>query len=131
MRLLLVDIVRTALGETWPGVEHSIGLMYVAAILRARFGGRVTVRIHTLVSRPGHDEAERAEIRGILDETEPDVVGVRALSIGKDAIPAASRQPCNGVRIASQWPAGRTPPTPLATPSRARRSTAWSSVRTS
>ena len=34
MRILLIDILRTTLEEVWPSAEHSLGLMYLAAVLR-------------------------------------------------------------------------------------------------
>jgi anaerobic magnesium-protoporphyrin IX monomethyl ester cyclase len=86
MRLLLVDIVRTSLGEVWPSVEHSLGLMYLASAVRQHFGGVVETRIATLVSRPDRLDEESAWALQLLADADPDVVGVRCLSIGKDSL---------------------------------------------
>lgn len=86
MRLLLIDIVRTTLEEVWPSVEHSLGLMYLSSSLRQRFGDRVEVKIHTLVSKPKLQDQEAAAMRELLEEWQPEVVGIRSLSIAKDSL---------------------------------------------
>jgi radical SAM superfamily enzyme YgiQ (UPF0313 family) len=91
VRILLIDIVRTAIGDVWPAVEPSIGLMYVAAYLRRHLGDRVDVRITTLVSRAGCEEEERQQALAWLATHAPQVVGIRCLSIGKDALYALAR----------------------------------------
>jgi radical SAM superfamily enzyme YgiQ (UPF0313 family) len=91
MKILLVDIVRTSLEDVWPSVEHSLGLMYLSAAAKRRFGDRIDVRVRTLISKPKLRAQESATIRGHLEAWEPDVVGIRSLSIGKDSLYAAVR----------------------------------------
>ncbi len=91
MKVLLVDILRTSLEEVWPSAEHSLGLMSVAASLKHAYGERIELRIRTLVSKPSRPENDGRSILGELKEWEPDVVGIRCLTIGKDALPAVAR----------------------------------------
>ncbi|NIO16400.1 MAG: radical SAM protein [Deltaproteobacteria bacterium] len=86
MRILLIDILRTTLEEVWPSVEHSLGLMYIASSLKKQFGNRVTIRIWTLISKPNQHDDERRKTREILEEWQPDMVGIRCLTIGKDSM---------------------------------------------
>lgn len=86
MRILLIDILRTSLEEVWPGAEHSLGLMYLAAVLKRRFADEVEVKIETIVSRPNHADADRAAARAALERFQPVLVGIRCLSIGKDCL---------------------------------------------
>ena len=91
MKILLIDILRTSLEEVWPSAEHSLGLMYLAASLRERFGEEVTTRIWTLVSRPRRAESDRLAVLEQLTLFVPDLVGIRCLSIGKDAFHLVAR----------------------------------------
>jgi len=86
MRILLIDILRTTLDDIWPSVEHSLGLMYLASSLRREFGTRVTIRIWTFISKPNQAEYEQRTLRTVLEEWEPDLVGIRCLTIGKDSL---------------------------------------------
>jgi radical SAM superfamily enzyme YgiQ (UPF0313 family) len=86
MRVLFIDVVRTTLEEVWPSVEHSLGLMYLAATLKREFGTGVDIRIRTLISRPNQPEIERCQVNAMLDEWHPEVVGVRCLTIGRDSL---------------------------------------------
>jgi radical SAM superfamily enzyme YgiQ (UPF0313 family) len=86
VKILLIDIVRTTLEEVWPSVEHSLGLMYLSSSLKQRFGDLFDVRIWTLISKPKLFHKEDEDVRALLEEWEPDVVGVRSLSIGKDSL---------------------------------------------
>ncbi len=86
MKILFVDIVRTSLEEVWPSVEHSLGLMYLSSVLTQSFGDRVRLRISTLVSRPSRAAEDRNWAMTFLEEFEPDMIGIRCLSIGKDAL---------------------------------------------
>jgi len=91
MTILLIDILRTSLEEVWPSAEHSLGLLYLAASLRRRFGDAVTVHIRTLVSKPHLPDADRMALIHFLEESDPAVVGMRCLSIGKDALHTTAR----------------------------------------
>jgi anaerobic magnesium-protoporphyrin IX monomethyl ester cyclase len=86
MRILLIDILRTALEEVWPSAEHSLGLMYLAAAARRQFANAVDIRIWTLISKPHQPEQDRNEVVEQLEEFRPDLVGVRCLSLGKDVL---------------------------------------------
>ncbi len=86
MRILLIDIVRTTLDVIWPAVEHSLGLLYLAGALRRVHGDAVEIAIRTLVSNPYTVDTERAQVRAWLDELEPDLVGVRCLTMGASAL---------------------------------------------
>jgi radical SAM superfamily enzyme YgiQ (UPF0313 family) len=86
MKLLLLDILRTSLEEVWPSAEHSLGLMYIAAVLKEKFAERVQIRISTLVSKPNHPDNDREYVLDQLNEFQPELVGVRCLSIGKDSL---------------------------------------------
>jgi radical SAM superfamily enzyme YgiQ (UPF0313 family) len=91
MKILLFDIVRTTLEEVWPSVEHSLGLMYLSSAAKQRFGDRVEVRVRTLISKPKLGPQEGTFVRAELEAFEPDVVGIRSLSIGKDSLYATVR----------------------------------------
>jgi len=86
MRVLFIDVLRTTLDEVWPTAEHSLGLMYVSSTLKKELGSSVDIRIRTLISKPNQSEAERLAVRAMLEEWEPEVVGVRCLTIGKDSL---------------------------------------------
>ncbi len=90
MKILLIDILRTSLEEVWPSAEHSLGLMYLAASLRREFGDGVEVKIWSFVSRPRQPDHDSASVRAQLEEFQPHIVGMRCLSIGKDAFHAAA-----------------------------------------
>ena len=90
MRILLVDILRTSLEEVWPSAEHSLGLLYLAGALKRAHGGRISLRIRTLVSKPSQPGADTTAMLRHLEEWRPDVVGFRCLTIGKDALHAAA-----------------------------------------
>lgn len=90
MRILLIDILRTTLEEVWPSVEHSLGLMYLSAALKKEFGNRLDIRLSTLISKPRQPEVERSVVGRLLDQSRPDLVGVRCLSIGKDSLRAVA-----------------------------------------
>jgi anaerobic magnesium-protoporphyrin IX monomethyl ester cyclase len=91
MKILLFDIVRTSLEEVWPSVEHSLGLMYLSAAVKQQLGALVDVRVRTLISKPKLSAQESATVLRHLEEWQPDVVGIRSLSIGKDSLYAAVR----------------------------------------
>ena len=86
MRVLFIDILRTILDEVWPSVEHSLGLMYVSSSLKKEFGNSIDIRIRTLISKPNQSEEERSKVRALLVEWEPEIVGIRCLTIGKDSL---------------------------------------------
>ena len=86
MRVIFIDVLRTALEEVWPSVEHSLGLMYLSAALKREFATGVDIRIRTLISKPNQPEIERFQVGAMLDEWHPEVVGVRCLSIGRDSL---------------------------------------------
>jgi len=86
MRVLFIDVLRTSLEEVWPSVEHSLGLMYLSAVLKREFGTGVDIRIRTLISKPNQTETERCHVNEMFDEWHPDVVGVRCLTIGRDSL---------------------------------------------
>lgn len=86
MKILLIDILRTSLEEVWPSAEHSLGLMYLAAALSREYDDGVETRIWTLISRPNRPDEDRESVRGQLDDFNPDLVGIRCLSIGKDSL---------------------------------------------
>lgn len=96
MKILLIDIVRTSLEEIWPAVEHSLGLMYLAANLKREYHEKVKIQIKTLISKPNRDEDEQKRVQKILNDFEPELVGIRCLSIGKDSL-------INVTRTISQW----------------------------
>jgi anaerobic magnesium-protoporphyrin IX monomethyl ester cyclase len=84
MRVLLVDILRTSLEEVWPSAEHSLGLMYLAAVLRKQFDGMVILKIWTLISKPHQSDEDTTAVQEQLESFQPDLVGIRCLSIGSE-----------------------------------------------
>jgi len=86
MRILLIDILRTTLDVIWPAVEHSLGLLYLAAAVRREHGDRVEITIHTLVSNPYTAETEQRQVEQWLDEFQPALVGIRSLTLGAPAL---------------------------------------------
>jgi anaerobic magnesium-protoporphyrin IX monomethyl ester cyclase len=86
MRILLIDIVRTTLDVIWPAVEHSLGLLYLAAVLRKEHGDSVDITIRTLVSNPYTADSEQRLVQSWLTELEPDLVGIRSLTLGAKAL---------------------------------------------
>ncbi|HYW85155.1 MAG TPA: cobalamin-dependent protein, partial [Spirochaetia bacterium] len=91
MKLLFIDILRTALDEVWPSVEHSLGLMYLSSSLKKALGSGVDIRIRTLISKPNQPDAERSMVRLMLEEWGPQTVGLRCLTIGKDSLGVVAR----------------------------------------
>ena len=91
MKILLVDILRSGLEEIWPAAEHPIGLMYLSSVLKKRFGDRVSVKIWSLISIPHHPEEDKINMLNKLQEINPDVVGVRSLTISKDCMETVAR----------------------------------------
>lgn len=88
MRILFIDIVRTTIDDVWPTVEHSLGLMYLCAALHRRFGSKVETRIRTLLSRHVLSDQDREYVTTQLEQFQPEIVGIRCLSIGKDTLHA-------------------------------------------
>ena len=86
MNILLIDILRSGLEEVWPAAEHSIGLMYLSAVLKQQFGSRVTVELRSLISLPHHPDDDRENMWRLLDECRPDVVGIRSLTLSSDCL---------------------------------------------
>jgi len=86
MRILLIDILRTTLDVIWPAVEHSLGLLYLAAAARREHGDRVEITIRTLVSNPYTAETEQRQVEHWLDEFQPRLVGIRSLTLGAPAL---------------------------------------------
>ncbi len=91
MKILLIDILRTSLEEVWPSAEHSLGLMYLASSLKKEYDGRAEVRIWPLVSRPHQPDEDSRCVLEQLNSFHPDLVGLRCLSIGKDAFHRIAR----------------------------------------
>lgn len=91
MKILLVDILRSGLEEIWPAAEHSIGLMYLSSALKKHYGSRISVRIRSLISIPHHPEDDKYNMLQKLEEINPDVVGVRSLTISKDCVETISK----------------------------------------
>lgn len=85
MKILLVDILRTSLEEVWPSAEHSLGLMYLSSSLKNYFKDAVAIKILTLISKPGQSFNDRKTLLEQLNEFNPNVVGLRSLSIGQVA----------------------------------------------
>ncbi len=83
MKILLIDILRTSLEEVWPSAEHSLGLMYLSSYLKKQFKDAVEIKIFTLISKPNQSANDRRMILEQLNEFNPDVAGIRCLSIGQ------------------------------------------------
>jgi anaerobic magnesium-protoporphyrin IX monomethyl ester cyclase len=91
MKILFVDILRSGIEEIWPAAEHSVGLMYLSAVLKQRFGDRLDISIWSLISRPHHPEDDAEQMLRKLDEVRPDLVGLRSLTISKDCVKTVAR----------------------------------------
>lgn len=96
MNILLIDILRTSLEEVWPSAEHSLGLMYLSSYLKKQFNNAVTIKIFTLISKPNQSSNERRMVLEQLNDFNPQVVGIRCLSIGQIAFHET-------VRIVKEW----------------------------
>ena len=86
MKILLVDILRSGLDDIWPAAEHSIGLMYLSSVLKKSFGEQIEVMIWSLISLPNHLDEDQQNMRSKLNEFNPDVVGIRSLTLSKDCV---------------------------------------------
>jgi radical SAM superfamily enzyme YgiQ (UPF0313 family) len=86
MKILLIDILRSGLDDIWPAAEHSIGLMYLSSVLKKKFGERIDVKIKSLISLPNRGEEDHEQMLDQLQEVQPDVVGIRSLTISKDCV---------------------------------------------
>jgi len=86
MKILLVDILRSGLEDTWPAAEHSIGLMYLSSILKKHFKDKVEINIWSLISLPHHLIEDHENMLNKIDEIQPDVVGIRSLTLSKDCV---------------------------------------------
>jgi radical SAM superfamily enzyme YgiQ (UPF0313 family) len=91
MKILLVDILRSGLDDIWPAAEHSIGLMYLSSVLKRRFGERIDVKIRSLISLPNHSDEDHENMLNQLNEIQPDVVGIRSLTISKDCVQVVAK----------------------------------------
>jgi radical SAM superfamily enzyme YgiQ (UPF0313 family) len=91
MKILFVDILRSGLDDIWPAAEHSIGLMYLSAALKRRFGERIDVKICSLISLPNHLDEDHENMLNKLNEFKPDIVGIRSLTISKDCVTVIAR----------------------------------------
>lgn len=91
MKFLLVDILRSGLEEIWPAAEHSLGLMYLSAVLKQRFGALVDVELRSLISLPHHADQDRESMQRLLEEAQPDVVGLRSLTLSSDCVHTVAR----------------------------------------
>ncbi|MBE0642729.1 MAG: radical SAM protein [Bacteroidetes bacterium] len=86
MKILLIDILRSGLEEIWPAAEHSLGLMYISATLKRHLGDEVDVVLRSLISLPHHPDADREAMARLLEESAPDVVGLRSLTLSSDCV---------------------------------------------
>ncbi len=86
MKILFIDILRSGLEEIWPAAEHSIGLMYLSAVLKQHLGRRVDIELHSLISLPHHPEDDRVAMSRLLEQVSPDIVGVRSLTLSRDCV---------------------------------------------
>ncbi len=91
MKILFIDILRSGLEDIWPAAEHSIGLMYLSSVLKRRFGERIEVNIWSLISLPNRLDEDRESTRQQVMDWEPDIVGIRSLTISKDSVKVVAR----------------------------------------
>ena len=79
LRVLLIDVYRVSLDTSKDMVEYPLGLLYIATSLKRAFGEKVSVRIELYNDRS--DSLEKVE--RLLKEFSPDVLGLRALTMGR------------------------------------------------
>jgi radical SAM superfamily enzyme YgiQ (UPF0313 family) len=79
LRVLLVDVNLVTLETSVDMVEYPLGLVYVGTALREAFGDRVDVRIESY----DHRADSLDDVRLLLAEYRPDVLGLRSLTMGR------------------------------------------------
>jgi len=83
LNVLLLDVSQFfsgAVDMVFDVVEAPLGLMYVMTYLQQRLGGKVKGKIAK--SRIDFDNDE--QLKSLLDQFKPDVIGIRALTFFKD-----------------------------------------------
>lgn len=79
LRVLLLDVSYVSLDTSVDMLEYPLGLVYVGTSLKAAFGDRVDVRIESY----DHKSGSLADLGTILADYQPDVLGLRSLTMGR------------------------------------------------
>jgi radical SAM superfamily enzyme YgiQ (UPF0313 family) len=79
LRVLLLDVSHVTLETSVDMLEYPIGLLYVGTALKEAFGDRIELRIESYE----HKRAGIERVDEILREWRPDLLGMRALTMGR------------------------------------------------
>jgi amino acid adenylation domain-containing protein len=84
LRVLLLDLSQFFTADSgnilYDVVEAPLGLMYLMAYLNSRYKGK----IHGKIAKSRIDFDNFAELKGLLDEFKPDLIGIRTLTYFKE-----------------------------------------------
>ncbi len=81
-RILLIDINRVSLDTSKDMLEYPLGLLYLASSLNKDFGSKVEVKIESYDDRTHNDQT----ILATLNDFQPDILGLRSLTMGKSLL---------------------------------------------
>lgn len=82
MKILLLDLSQhfSSHSMLYKVVEQPLGLIYLQTYLNQRFGEQVDGRVY----KAGNDFDSFAELKSIIDEYQPDLIGIRTLTFFKE-----------------------------------------------
>lgn len=82
MKILLLDLSQhfSSHSMLYKVVEQPLGLIYLQTYLNQRFGERVDGRVY----KSGNDFDSYSELKAIIDDYQPDLIGIRTLTFFKD-----------------------------------------------
>jgi radical SAM superfamily enzyme YgiQ (UPF0313 family) len=81
-RILLLDVNRASLDTSIDTLEYPLGLVYVGTALKRAFGARIELRIESFDAK-AH---KPSELHSLFAEFQPDILGLRALTMGRQAL---------------------------------------------
>jgi anaerobic magnesium-protoporphyrin IX monomethyl ester cyclase len=84
LRILLIDVNRISIDTSLDMLEYPIGLVYVATALKQALGDRVEVEIRSYNDKVDSEQT----VRAWLDQLKPEIVGLRALTMGRGPLHA-------------------------------------------
>jgi radical SAM superfamily enzyme YgiQ (UPF0313 family) len=87
LRILLLDVSHVTLETSVDMLEYPIGLVYIGTALKEAFGDRIELRIESYE----HKRAGIEQVEGILRDWRPDLLGMRALTMGRRPVHEIAR----------------------------------------
>jgi radical SAM superfamily enzyme YgiQ (UPF0313 family) len=94
-RILLLDVNRASLDTSIDTLEYPLGLVYVGTALKQTYGEQVELRIESFDAK-AH---KPSELHTLFAAFQPDVLGLRALTMGRQALHDIARLAINEHKI--------------------------------